>query len=217
VPQARLWPAHATACSRFGLRPAGLHGWPPRRARATRESSPQARRHSAKWLLSVGRASTRASCYRYQRKMPRLAATAATSAPLATGWGRCVPRTRTRARVRARPAHPSVVPRPYTPRRVAPWLGEAKAGAWHACRHRGKTSGIQANTWWAALGGVCFKTLIGLLDLYGLGVQLGPAGHNRPSRARCCCSGSFLGLLATGPTGPSPLGHFRPSDAFGPS
>jgi hypothetical protein len=163
------------------------------------------------------RASTRACCCRHQCRTLRLAALAAVSAPPATGWGLCAPCTRARARVRARPAHPSTAPRPWTPRRIAPWFGEAKAGAWHARRRRGKTPGIQANTWWAAQGGVYFKTLIGLLDLYGLGVQLGPAGHNRPSRARCCCSGSFLGLLATGPTGLRPLGHFRPHDAFGPS
>jgi hypothetical protein len=35
-------------------------------------------------------------------------------------------------------------------------------------------------------------------------------------RERRVKSRSFFGLLATGPDGPSPLGHFRPSGTFSP-
>jgi hypothetical protein len=155
--------ASGTAVARARHR--SLEVWP-----TAGRASPQARRRSAKWLLSVGRASTRACGCRYQRRTPRLIAPAATSAPPATGWGRCTPRTRARARMRARPAHPSTAPRPWTSRRVAPWLGQAKAGAWHARRRRrGKTPGIQANTWWAMQGVFVLKPLSGCWTCMGWG------------------------------------------------
>jgi hypothetical protein len=83
VPLARLWSTHAPARSRLGRRPTELHGWPPRRARASGRPSPRARRRRTRRLCvrarlrpehvlasdSIGR---RASLHRQHRARPRL-------------------------------------------------------------------------------------------------------------------------------------------------